>query len=87
MKRSQRLYIRAKNSAMWTLLLLVSALAFGAWFVRASMTDHWSTLALAIAALASLFAAFGQAGETRRLLDQANREQAYEGERSISPRI
>ena len=87
MKRSQRLCIRAKNSAMWALFFMLMTLVFGAFFYCAAITDHWSTITLAIAALASLYAAFGQAGETRRLLDLAHREKAYEGERGMIPRL
>lgn len=72
---------------MWTVLFIVSTLAFGAWFARAAMTDHWSTLTLSAFALLSLFAAFSQAGETRKLLDQAHREEAEEWRKVFRPRL
>lgn len=87
MKRSERLYLHARQHALWSVFFLLASVACGVWAVRAGLSDHWAVIPLVIAALAALYTSFAHGGETSRLLDLARREEAYEWEHSYRPRI
>jgi len=87
MKNSYYYFRRARVSALWCLLYIVVMIAGGAWFVWAQMVNSGAALPLGLLTLTALYAAFSQAGETRRLLDQADRELAEEWRKVLRPRL
>lgn len=87
MKRSERFFHEAKREALLAVMFSVMCVAGCVWSVRVGMSVPAGGLATFALSLTALFPAAACARECSRLLNLAKREEQYELQRSIRPRI
>lgn len=87
MKKSEKLQTQAVNELLKSFATFAASVAVGVWSVSAFYCNTAGGLLVAVIALAGLAASFSMAGKGVHLLRLSDREDRYEMERAVRPRL
>lgn len=87
MKRSERLFFKARHAFWLAITTFSAAICAGAWSVRAWQSAPSGGAVVGLVALAGLLLAASSAAECVRLLNLHRVEERIEWEREVRPRL